>query len=319
MASSDIFENDIHPVIPVKLQDNIKAGSKITPQVLSQMSVELEKHLFLEKYDSIIVEIFACFAILIIKKLGLSFSLLSSCSTITVIDAIEWSRKITINTDRLSGNFMLDQRQDIIDMFSCFQSEIDNAKSLLINTTRKLEGKYLDLLQGITTCSVRSVGPLILESRDESLSEFLDLNNNVVYISMGSNGTLQIDQLKHLHCALLQSGRSFVWSLSSSQQELLKQAVGQIDLPNGVIKSWINQTHILNHRSTSLFISHCGWNSVLEAVEAKVQIIGWPLFAEQEANSILLKSMGYAKVVEKTMYKDGPRIVSSDEVLKLLS
>lgn len=38
----------------------------------------------------------------------------------------------------------------------------------------------------------------------------------------------------------------------------------------------------------SAFISHCGWNSALEALENGMPLVGWPMAAEQFYNAKLL-------------------------------
>ena len=44
-----------------------------------------------------------------------------------------------------------------------------------------------------------------------------------------------------------------------------------------LVRGWAPQLSILAHASTGAFLSHCGWNSVLESVTHGVPIIGWPL------------------------------------------
>ncbi|XP_010252416.1 PREDICTED: UDP-glycosyltransferase 92A1-like [Nelumbo nucifera] len=58
-----------------------------------------------------------------------------------------------------------------------------------------------------------------------------------------------------------------------------------------LIRRWAPQLEILSHNSTCAFLSHCGWNSVLESLRQGVPIIGWPLAAEQFFNSKLLEEM----------------------------
>lgn len=55
-----------------------------------------------------------------------------------------------------------------------------------------------------------------------------------------------------------------------------------------VVKQWAPQEAVLSHDSVGGFVTHCGWNSVLEAVCAGVPMVAWPLYAEQRFNKILL-------------------------------
>ncbi|GJR98053.1 hydroquinone glucosyltransferase-like protein [Tanacetum coccineum] len=55
-----------------------------------------------------------------------------------------------------------------------------------------------------------------------------------------------------------------------------------------VVPTWAPQAQILSHGSTGRFLTHCGWNSVLEAVVQGVQMIVWPLYAEQKMNALML-------------------------------
>ncbi|MCO5567472.1 hypothetical protein L7F22_021164 [Adiantum nelumboides] len=52
----------------------------------------------------------------------------------------------------------------------------------------------------------------------------------------------------------------------------------------GLLVSWAPQLDVLSHPSIALFLSHCGWNSTLEAISAGVPVLCWPLFAEQKMN-----------------------------------
>ncbi|KAH7560507.1 hypothetical protein JRO89_XS10G0032500 [Xanthoceras sorbifolium] len=56
-----------------------------------------------------------------------------------------------------------------------------------------------------------------------------------------------------------------------------------------VVHNWAPQVDILSHKSVSAFLSHCGWNSVLEALSHGVPIIGWPMAAKQFYNVKLLE------------------------------
>lgn len=54
------------------------------------------------------------------------------------------------------------------------------------------------------------------------------------------------------------------------------------------MKSWAPQVEVLNHDSVGGFVTHCGWNSILEAVYAGVPMLAWPLYAEQKMNKAFI-------------------------------
>ncbi|VAH51951.1 unnamed protein product [Triticum turgidum subsp. durum] len=52
--------------------------------------------------------------------------------------------------------------------------------------------------------------------------------------------------------------------------------------------SWVPQQAVLAHGAVGGFVTHCGWNSVLEAVMAGVPMLAWPLYTEQHTNKVFL-------------------------------
>jgi UDP:flavonoid glycosyltransferase YjiC (YdhE family) len=45
---------------------------------------------------------------------------------------------------------------------------------------------------------------------------------------------------------------------------------------------------VLRHPATGAFVTHCGWNSTLEAVAAGVPMVCWPMYAEQRMNKVFV-------------------------------
>ncbi|GMN21738.1 hypothetical protein TIFTF001_047318 [Ficus carica] len=55
-----------------------------------------------------------------------------------------------------------------------------------------------------------------------------------------------------------------------------------------VVRHWAPQMLILDHPATGAMVTHCGWNSIMEAVAAGKPMITWPLFGEQFYNEKLV-------------------------------
>lgn len=197
------------------------------------------------------------------------------------------------------------------------------ASGILINSFADLEsGAFQALKQGVGGNSyynyppVYPVGPLIRSGSDVgggSESECLrwldkQPKGSVVFVSFGSGGTLSHEQLNELALGLEMSGQRFLWVVRrpmkaananyfDAQRSTETDAVFDF-LPDGflertkgvglVVPNWAPQVQVLNHGSTGGFVSHCGWNSVLESIVHGVALIAWPLYAEQKMNAVLL-------------------------------
>ncbi|XP_066323724.1 UDP-glycosyltransferase 92A1-like [Miscanthus floridulus] len=59
-----------------------------------------------------------------------------------------------------------------------------------------------------------------------------------------------------------------------------------------VVRGWARQVRILAHASTGAFLSHCGWNSVLESLWHGMPVVGWPLLGDQLFDSRVLVELG---------------------------
>jgi hydroquinone glucosyltransferase len=192
----------------------------------------------------------------------------------------------------------------------------------LVNTFQDIEPAVVDGGCGLSKLPpVHAVGPLVLMTRpatvarDDECLRWLDQQprGSVVHVSFGSGGTLTWQQTAELALGLEKSGQRFIWVVKRPSEDPLgcgsffgtpptqAQAGATLDfLPEGflertrgvglVLESWAPQAAVLSHPSTGCFVTHCGWNSVLESIQNGVPLIAWPLYAEQRMNAATLEA-----------------------------
>ncbi|KAB2633717.1 UDP-glycosyltransferase 89B1 [Pyrus ussuriensis x Pyrus communis] len=195
---------------------------------------------------------------------------------------------------------------------------------LVINSFTELERVYLEhLKKELGYDRVWAVGPLLPPDRvtdhvdkdDESrpteirggssavsldhIKLWLDAcaeDHKVVYVCFGSQAVLTNHQMEAVASGLEKSGVRFVWSVKGPTKGHVEGDYGAV--PAGfenrtagrglVIRGWAPQVFILSHRAVGAFLTHCGWNSVLESVVAGVPMLAWPRGADQFCNATLL-------------------------------
>ncbi|KAF5816567.1 putative anthocyanidin 3-O-glucosyltransferase [Helianthus annuus] len=53
----------------------------------------------------------------------------------------------------------------------------------------------------------------------------------------------------------------------------------------GKVIGWGPQVALLAHEAVGGFVSHCGWNSILESLWFGVPTAAWPMYSEQPLNA----------------------------------
>ncbi|XP_047317605.1 flavonol 3-O-glucosyltransferase UGT89B1-like [Impatiens glandulifera] len=184
----------------------------------------------------------------------------------------------------------------------------------VFNSFEELEGVYVDYLKKLMGHNrVWTVGPLLPDS-DESLNRggsssipitelmgWLDSkeDGSVLYISFGSRIVLSNVQMAALAEAIELSGVSFIWCVKDrkdSEMGLIPDGFVDRTSEKGlIVRGWAPQVAILRHRALGAFLSHCGWNSVLEGIDSGVPMIAWPIGADQFTNAkLLVDNLGVA-------------------------
>lgn len=137
-------------------------------------------------------------------------------------------------------------------------------------------------------------GELSLEA--ERCLRWLDQkpDGSVVFISFGTLTRFTAVEQREVARGLQLSGRNFVWVMSESEAEpsqWMPEGFAELIDPreHGIIFwGWAPQRLILGHSAVGGFVTHCGWNSVLEAVSAGVPLVTWPRHGDQFYNEKLI-------------------------------
>ncbi|XP_031737234.1 soyasapogenol B glucuronide galactosyltransferase-like [Cucumis sativus] len=188
---------------------------------------------------------------------------------------------------------------------------------MLMNRFHELEASYEEHLNKIIGIKTWSIGPVSLLANNEiedkesrggnpniqttNLLQWLNEKepNSVLYINFGSLIQMSRNQITEIAHAIQESSQSFIWVIKKNDEDNDDDIVNK-GLQKGfeermsrtkkglIIKGWAPQLMILEHKSVGGFLTHCGWNSILEGISSGLPMITWPLFAEQFYNEKLL-------------------------------
>ncbi|GJN35141.1 hypothetical protein PR202_gb23885 [Eleusine coracana subsp. coracana] len=200
--------------------------------------------------------------------------------------------------------------------------QIVRAKRVLANTYERLEPAAVKAMRdgsprpGELVPRLFCVGPLVGDERGgergthEFLMTWLDAQapRSVVFLCFGSASSVPAEQLREIAVGLERSGHAFLWAVrapvapgadSTKRFEGRDEAAALEDLlPDGflartcgrelVVSTWAPQVEVLRHAAIGTFVTHCGWNSILEAITAGVPMVYCPMYAEQRLNKVLV-------------------------------
>ncbi|KAL6960814.1 hypothetical protein U1Q18_038578 [Sarracenia purpurea var. burkii] len=131
------------------------------------------------------------------------------------------------------------------------------------------------------------------------------------------------DQIRELGNGLERSGCAFLWVLKGSKvdkednedlEELLGESFLERTKSKGIaMKGWVKQEEILAHPAIGCFVSHCGWNSVMEAARHGVPILAWPQHGDQRVNADVVEKAGLGMWMRDWGW-GGEKVVKGEEI-----
>ncbi|KAB2602440.1 hypothetical protein D8674_003445 [Pyrus ussuriensis x Pyrus communis] len=168
-------------------------------------------------------------------------------------------------------------------------SNVDKADWILCNTFYELEEEVVNWMAKFWL--FRTIGPTLpskyLDKRREEDTEYgFSLFNpnacmtwlnakrkeSVAYVSFGSLAELGAEQMEELSWGLKRSKCYFLWVVR--EKEAAK-------LPKGFVEETSEKAFV----AVGCFVTHCGWNSTLEAMSLGVPMVAVPQWTDQSTNA----------------------------------
>jgi len=219
------------------------------------------------------------------------------------------------------------------DPYSQFLSEAAEAEvnswGAVVNSFHELEGNYVSSFESFYQNGAKAwcLGPLCLyDDSDECFYSSLDQHQHevimkwlakhtetasVIYVSFGTQAHISPEQLDEVAYGLEEAKVPFLWVVRSNTWSLPDGMEERVKGKGLIIRKWVDQPAILKHSAVGGFLSHCGWNSVLESLSVGVPILAWPMIAEQTLNAkFVVEGLRAGVRIEKMQGSEGKDVVA---------
>ncbi|XP_004291276.1 PREDICTED: UDP-glycosyltransferase 73B4-like [Fragaria vesca subsp. vesca] len=232
-----------------------------------------------------------------------------------------------LNTSELPETLL--QIGDANDPFAQFMFEVGeadiNSWGVIVNSFEELESGSVSSVESFYENGAKAwcLGPLNFYDKVEGgvaninrekqslvLTEWLNEQvtpGSVIYIAFGTQADMSEAQLDEVVFGLEEAGVPFVFVVRSTKWSPPNRLKERLKGKGLIAREWVDQRQILAHRAVGGFLSHCGWNSVIESISAGVPILAWPMIAEQSLNAKLVaEGLGAGLAIKKV--KDHSRL-----------
>ncbi|KAM0932299.1 putative crocetin glucosyltransferase [Dioscorea sansibarensis] len=192
------------------------------------------------------------------------------------------------------------------DDFEALELEAGGDRQLpkvLFNSFSALETSALASVNEIETQSIAPLMPFLFngpvdevhgdlfKNDERDYMKWLDSKKegSVVYVSFGSVVMMKKTQMEEMMKGLKESGRPYLWVVRKDNRNEGVELDGGGE--EGMVVQWCSQLRVLLHRAVGCFVTHCGWNSMLESLVCGIPTVGVPQFLDQATNAKLVEEM----------------------------
>ncbi|PUZ71565.1 hypothetical protein GQ55_2G323300 [Panicum hallii var. hallii] len=204
------------------------------------------------------------------------------------------------------------------------------ADHVLVNSFYELEIKEAEYMA--SRWGAKTVGPTVpsayLDNRltddvsygfhlhtpmTEESKAWLDarLPRSVVYVSFGSLAAPSAGQMAEVAEGLDNSGKDFLWVVRASETSKIPGGFVDKVKGRGLLVTWSPQLEVLAHPAVGCFVTHCGWNSTMEALGIGVPMVAMPQWSDQPTNA---KYIEHVWQVGVKLQPDAEGVVTKEEV-----
>lgn len=188
-------------------------------------------------------------------------------------------------------------------LYKAFE-DVKKAGFIICNTIQELEEQTISALN--QKQPFYAIGPIFPPNftknrictslwSESDCTQWLDTKpqGSVLYVSFGSYAHTSKQEIVELANGLMLSEVNFIWVLrpdivSSDETDILPDGFADKVAGRGLIVMWCSQIEVLSHKAVGGFLTHCGWNSILESVWCGVPLICYPLLTDQFTNRKLV-------------------------------
>ncbi|XP_073156607.1 UDP-glycosyltransferase 86A1-like [Henckelia pumila] len=184
--------------------------------------------------------------------------------------------------------------------------EVKKADFILCNTVQELEFQALSALNlkqptyavgPVNFIRDSTVSPPITKSlwAESDCGKWLESKRpgSVLYVSFGSLAQISAQEIQEIAYGLLLSEVNFIWIVradivSFDKAHALPDGFEDDAKDKGLIVPWCDQIKVLSNPAVGVFLTHCGWNSIVESIWCGVPMICLPFIYDQPTNRKLI-------------------------------